>query len=238
MRNIRRIHKWLSLLVVLQLVIWLGSGLFFNLMDSSKASGNENRQRVNSDIAIVHQDLVRPNLKLFKKETQSIQLIDLLDQPFYLLNHHKALYRHFSNDYSLINAYTGDVVIIDQLMAKTIALTSYTGSGNVFFVQKLVAPIDDLPKEQNDVWLVNINDELNTYIYLDAGSGKIISHVNDDKRFADFFFMLHFMDYGMVGNFNNWQIIFFSLLMFVLSLTGFIWVIDLARKGRYKVVKV
>jgi Na+-transporting NADH:ubiquinone oxidoreductase subunit F len=94
-----------------------------------------------------------------------------------------------------------------------------------------------LPKEHNEVWQININDDLYTSIYVDAGSGVIISHVNDDKRFADFFFMLHFMDYGSLGNFNNWQIIFFSMLMLALSLSGFIWVIDLARKRKYKVMK-
>ena len=237
MKSIRFLHKWLSIVVAIQLVIWLSSGLFFNLMDGSKASGNQNRHRVTTNITIDHQELVKVDLKLLNKETQSMKLINLLGQPYYLLNHHQRLYRHFANDYSLINAYTGETVVIDQLMAKTIALTSYSGLAKVSSVQKLVAPIDDIPKEQNAVWQVNIDDEINTSIYLDAGSGKIISHINDDKRFVDFFFMLHFMDYGNVGNFNNWQVVFFSFLMFVLSLTGFIWVIDLARKGRYRITK-
>ena len=236
MKNIRLFHKWLSLAVALQLVIWLGSGLFFNLMDHDKASGNQYRQRIASQLVIDHQRLIEPKLGLLAKKTQSLKLITLLDQPYYLLNHHQALYRHLPNSYSLINAYTGQLKIIDETMASAIALTSYKGTAKVTSVIKLSSPIDDIPKEKNDLWQINMNDEVNTSIYLDAGSGKLISHVNDDKRFADLFFMLHFMDYGSVGNFNNWQIIFFALLMLALSLTGFIWVIDLARKGRYKIV--
>ena len=34
---LKKIHKWLSLLVGLQLLIWIGSGLFFNLMDHDKS---------------------------------------------------------------------------------------------------------------------------------------------------------------------------------------------------------
>jgi|TARA_B110000090_G_C13339681_1_gene430616 hypothetical protein len=237
MKNIRLIHKWLSLVVVLQLLIWIGSGLFFNLMDGNKTSGNQNRQQVMNNFTIAHQDLILPKFELLTKETQSIKLITLLQQPYYLLSPHQALYRHLTHNYSLINAYSGQVVRIDKTMATGIALKSYTGDSRVASVKKLIPPIDDLPKEQNATWQVNINDEFNTSIYLDAGSGKIINHVNDDKRFADLFFMLHFMDYGSLGNFNNWQIIFFSLLMLVLSLSGFIWVIDLSRKGRYKIVK-
>ena len=237
MKNIRLIHKWLSLVVAIQLVIWLGSGLFFNLMDGKKTSGNQNRQQVSADFRVAHQDLISPKLELIAEETQSIKLITLLEQPYYLLNHDQALYRHLLNDYSLINAYTGKLVIIDQSMAEAIALKSYKGGGDVLSVKKLTPPIDDLPKEQNQAWQININDDLYTSIYFDAGSGEIISHVNDDKRFADFFFMLHFMDYGSLGSFNNWQIIFFSMLTLALSLSGFIWVIDLARKRKYKVVK-
>jgi Na+-transporting NADH:ubiquinone oxidoreductase subunit F len=237
MKNIRLIHKWLSLVVAIQLLIWLGSGLFFNLMDGKKSSGNQNRQQVSVDFRAVPQDLILPKLELMVKETQSIKLMTLLEQPYYLLNHDQALYRHLSNDYSLINAYSGKLVIIDQSMAEAIALKSYKGGGDVVSVKKLIRPIDDLPKEHNEVWQININDDLYTSIYVDAGSGVIISHVNDDKRFADFFFMLHFMDYGSLGNFNNWQIIFFSMLMLALSLSGFIWVIDLARKRKYKVMK-
>lgn len=38
-------HKWLSLLVGLQLLIWLGSGFYFNLMDHKKSSGNQYLER-------------------------------------------------------------------------------------------------------------------------------------------------------------------------------------------------
>ena len=31
--TVKSLHKWLSLLVFVQLLIWLGTGLFFNLMD-------------------------------------------------------------------------------------------------------------------------------------------------------------------------------------------------------------
>ena len=236
MKNIRLLHKWLSLVVAIQLLIWIGSGLFFNLMDSDKTSGNENRQKISSDLVIDPPMLIPPQLGPLMKTAQSIKLITLLEKPYYLMNHDQALYRHLPNDYLLIDAYLGEVVIIDPLMAKAIALTTYKGSNKVASVKKISPPIDDLPKEQNDTWQVNINDQLNTTIYLDAGSGQIISHVNDDKRFADFFFMLHFMDYGALGGFNNGLIIFFSMLMLLLSLSGFIWVIDIVTKGGYKIV--
>ena len=57
--TIKSLHKWLSLLVFIQLFIWLGTGLFFNLMDHDKAGGNQYRQAfVKHDID--HHRLLNP----------------------------------------------------------------------------------------------------------------------------------------------------------------------------------
>ena len=44
--TIKKLHKWLSLVVFIQLFIWLGTGLFFNLMDHDKARGNQNKEAI------------------------------------------------------------------------------------------------------------------------------------------------------------------------------------------------
>ncbi len=241
MRLIKLLHKWLSLLVALQLLIWLGSGLFFNLMDHSKARGNEYRIKTMVSTTVEHDRLLDPSLILdeieVKQQVQpvnSIKQIELLGQPYYLLNHHLGLYKHFYNEHSLVNAYTGEKKVIDDVMAQALANTTYGGKSNVSSSLKISPPIDDFPKELNTVWQVNFSDELNTSVYIDASSGRLVGHSNDDKRFADFFFMLHFMDYGSFGSFNNWQIIFFALFTLVFCFTGLIWTLELLKKGRYK----
>jgi len=242
MRLIKLLHKWLSLLVALQLLIWLGSGLFFNLMDHSKTRGNEFLIKAPELTAIDHERLLEPSdilnnikLKQMAKPVNSLKQIELLGQPYYLLNHHLGLYDHFYNEHSLINAYTGEVLIIDEYMAQVIASSSYSGVSNISSSLKVSPPIDDFPKELNTVWQMNFADELNTSVYIDASSGRLVGHSNDDKRFADFFFMLHFMDYGTLGSFNNWQIVFFAILTLLFCMTGLFWTLELLIKGRYKV---
>ena len=235
MQFIKKLHKWLSLLVGLQLLIWLGTGIYFNLMDHQKASGNQFRQ----EPAVAQVDttrLIEPQLVLAKsKQAVSLKQISLVAQPYYLLTHTKGLYSHFKNEYSLVDAYTGEPVVIGELMAADLAQSSYKGEGVVNSVIKLSPPYDDIPREQNEVWQVNFVDEVNTSVYIDAGSGRIIKHSNDDTRFVDIFFMLHFMDYGTEGSFNNVQIIIFALFALFFALTGFIWTIELGFNGQYKV---
>jgi Na+-transporting NADH:ubiquinone oxidoreductase subunit F len=232
---LKKLHKWLSLLVGLQLLIWLGTGLYFNLMDHEKASGNQFRQRP----AIAQVDisrLVEPKLVLSKsKRSVALKQISLLAKPYYLLTHKKGLYSHFRNNYSLVDAYTGESVLIDEVMATKLAQSSYKGQGIIKSAIKLSPPYDDIPREQNHVWQINYADYINTSVYIDAGSGRVIKHSNDDKRFTDLFFMLHFMDYGSEGSFNNVQNIVFAIFTLFFSLTGLIWTIELAFNGQYKV---
>ena len=249
MQFIKSIHKWTSVLVGIQLLIWLLSGFYFNIMDVSKVRGDQYQNKIspvasplttyqsNQSKLLYPQDIldnVRTSSSPVPRPTQSIKLISLQDKPYYLLTHHKGLRRHFESDYTLIDAYTGQPKLIDAELASHIASRSYNGPGELLSATKLTPPIDDLPREKNQVWQVNFADKVNTSVYVDARTGELISHSDDDKRFADFFYMLHFMDYNGVGGFNSWHIILFAFITLWLCLSGFIWTIQLAFGGNYR----
>jgi len=239
--TIKSLHKWLSLLVFIQLFIWLGSGLFFNLMDHSKARGTQYKQ-ASVQTKIDPQRLLDSKVFLEQSKTpvKEVSLVQLLGQPYYLLTHDKGLYRHFESNFSLVDAYSGTVKSVDNEMASALAQATYSGSAKISRISKIKPPIADFLKEQNTLWQVDFSDEVNTSVYINASSGRLVGHSNDDKRFVDFFFMLHFMDYSALfskssSGFNNWQIIFFALLTLVFCLTGLIWTLELLIKGRYKI---
>lgn len=238
--TIKSLHKWLSLLVFIQLFIWLGTGMFFNLMDHDKASGNKYRQALVSQ-KVDHQRLLNPQILLTASKflASEITLVQRLGKPYYLLTHDKGLYKHFDSHFSLVDAYTGIVKQVDIEMASALALASYSGSGKIATTSLVMPPVEDFLKEKNNLWQVNFIDELQTSVYINASSGQLVGHSNEDKRFVDFFFMLHFMDYPIfgrsaVGGFNNWQISIFAILTLLFCLTGLIWTLELLIKGRYK----
>lgn len=238
--TIKTLHKWLSLLVFIQLFIWLSTGLFFNLMDHDKASGNQYKQNLVSQ-DIDHQRLFDPKELLLASNTSAseVALIQRLGKPYYLLTHDKGLYKHFDSHFTLVDAYTGLIKKLDIEMASALAQASYNGPGKIANVLLVKPPINDFLKEENNLWQVNFSDELHTSVYINASSGRLIGHSNEDKRFVDFFFMLHFMDYplfgqGAVGGFNNLQISIFAILTLFFCLTGLIWTLELLIKGRYK----
>jgi Na+-transporting NADH:ubiquinone oxidoreductase subunit F len=236
MRWVRTFHKCASVVVGIQFLLWLISGIYFNLMDATKAFGRTYKAHINVESRLDRERLVDPSSVLLKYQSSvSIELIKILGDPFYKLTHEKALYSHFKNKYTLVNAYTGKQFLIDELVAAKIAELSYDGPGKISQVIMLDSCVPDYPRQQNPAWQIYFDDEIDTSVYVEANSGRIIGHSDEHKRFADIFFMLHFMDYGNNGSFNNIQNVLFAIAALWLALSGFIWSIHLGLKGKYNI---
>jgi uncharacterized iron-regulated membrane protein len=241
---IRFFHRWLSLLVFIQLFIWLGTGLYFNLMDHQKASGNQHRQRLVENTKQFVTEKLLPMKQVLQQYplAQEIRLVERLNQPFYLVTLSRGLYSHFPRQQQLISAVDGRQFELNTAVVNQLAQRSYDGSAEPRSSTQLFGLIKELPKQQNSLWKVDFNDELNTSVYIDAQNASIIGHVDDDKRLADLMFTLHFMDYGVLneitgnklGGFNNALIIFFALLTLLFSLTGVYWLAHLVKNKQFR----
>ena len=236
---IKKIHKWASLLIGLQILIWLTSGLIFNVIDHKKARGNAYQQTAMAEQqTLVNKTLlpVKSVLKLYPA-TLELNQVNILSQPYYLLTQQQGLYHHFVNSYHIVDAITGELTLVDEPFAKAIAKATYNGPGDIRSVALITPPIADFLKHKNPSWQINFADDLDTSVYVEQGSGRLVGHSNSDKRFADFFFMLHFMDYGSAGSFNTIQMILFAFISLWLALSGLIWTLHMLRKGQYRLKK-
>jgi uncharacterized iron-regulated membrane protein len=232
----RKFHRWASLLIGLQVLIWIVSGLAFNVMDKNKASGNTYRQTLIATKPTIAESKLLPVEKVLQSFPNTIELrrTNILSTPYYLLTHKKSLYSHLANSYHLVDAITGELTLLNEQLAMAIAKASYSGAGQIDTITLLMPPIADFPKQQNPSWQINFDDDLSTSVYVEQGSGRLVGHSNSDKRFADFFYMLHFMDYGSAGHFNSIQIMLFAFVTLWLSLSGLIWTINMLSKGKYR----
>jgi len=233
---IRKIHKWASIIVGIQFLLWLGSGIYFNVMDHDKAAGRTYKAYSQIDVKVDTQKLLEPSTVLVQfKPSVTLTLTTLLSKPVYLLTHEQGLYKHFENHYTLVDAYAGQQIHIDKNMANALAKQSYSGPGVIGVSTLLDVPISDFPRQHNATWQIKFDDDVETSVYVEAGSGRIVGHSDADRRLADIFFMLHFMDYGNEGSFNSVQMILFTFVALWLSLTGIVWTVDLAFRGQYQI---
>lgn len=227
------VHKWLSLIVGLQLIVWLGTGLYFNLMDHRKASGNERRVVAHQRGNVADFNLM-PVSHIQSRSPLEVKLIWVLHQPYYHFIFDRGQHSYQKRDSALFDAVTGKQITLSQKQILTLAQSSYSGTGQLASAVLTQPPFSDHVRQQNPMWVVAVGDENNTTIYLDSITGQILRHANDDFRLKDLMMTLHFMDYGNSGGFNHWWIIAFAFATLLLSITGITWLIQQYQNGLLK----
>ncbi|WP_412971575.1 2Fe-2S iron-sulfur cluster-binding protein [Glaciecola sp. MF2-115] len=298
--SFKQIHKWVSLVVFAQLLIWLATGFLLGKVDSNTAGGRdtllhqssksmahfyeqvdvqENEQeseQINEENNKLPQPFVSMNslLKDFPSATQ-VRLTYLLNHPVYEIKLAAGAHAFEASDYRLVDALSGELIDLsnpklasknedliyalafqshkeyvarlsnkspDEVLGVALNGLSWSNDENSLTqfkskesAQLLHPPIEDLARERNAVWQVNLNDPEQTSIYIRAQTGQVIAHVNEVTRWRDLLLMLHFMDYTQEGNFNNWFIKIFALLTLLLAGTG-VWCLGrLFKDGQLKI---
>ncbi|WP_119678812.1 2Fe-2S iron-sulfur cluster-binding protein [Indioceanicola profundi] len=218
MRTLRAIHKWLGLLVGLQLLAWVGSGAVMSLLDHQAVSGHSvsrpqpapvlGRTQPVAELSALPAALGRP-------EVRSLRLRPLLDRWVYEAVLPDGTLR-------LLSAEDLSPVAVDEALALEIARAGYAGPGPVSGVAALTAPVQELRKHEGPVWRVDFADEDATAVYVDGGTGRILAHRTDSWRLFDIAWMLHIMDYRGREDFNHPLIIAAAIAATWLALTGLV----------------
>ncbi|MEL4391091.1 PepSY domain-containing protein [Shewanella xiamenensis] len=207
------LHKWLSLIVGLQLLIWIVTGLAFNLIDEQFLDANQYRiaakaQSFNSPLA--------PTAKLLQQYQAEgiieLKLTSVLSRAVYALTTTQQN-RWFWAD-SLEPLSLSDAEI------QAIAKESYSGSGVIGSAQILThqTPFD----ASGPIAELTAADEVGTRIYIDTASGAVLAHQNRHSDLKDLLFMLHFMDYAPDNGigFNHVLVQLVCIAALLLGLSG------------------
>lgn len=211
----RKIHKWIGLLIGLQLVLWMCSGFVMSLLDAEKVRGREFRapmaakQPWPSDAVSLE-----PLLGKASDTAQSVSTGWLLDRPVYRLAGEKSTL--------LIDARNGQRVELDAQLARRLAEASYRGPGSAGAAE-LVEPSLETRAHEGKVWRVPFADPEDTTVYLTL-QGDVLEHRNRTWRLFDVFWMLHIMDYTGRQDFNNPLVVTAAVGGFWLALSG-IWLL-------------
>ncbi len=212
----RKMHKWLGLLVGLQLVLWMTSGLMMSLLDHDKVQGHTFRAHAHAERPWP-QGLLSPTQMVAASLTpvRSVSARWLLERPVYELAGEKGV--------RLVDADSGRDVIVDATLATALAAASYTGNGNPAAPQRLVKTLEARDHE-GPLWRVDFADAEDTTVYVSAQSGAVLEHRNSTWRLFDVFWMLHIMDYTGRKNFNNPLVIMMGVGGLWMALCG-IWLL-------------
>jgi uncharacterized iron-regulated membrane protein len=192
----RWMHKWLGLLLALQFLLWMLSGLVMSLLDHDQVSGATHRAAPTPPPAWPR-DAVSPDVVL-RGVDAPVRRIDatwLLDRPVFRLQYADTVAVH--------DALSAELISIGANTAAAIAARDYRGDASATSPQWLpLAPLEARPA-QGSIWRVDFSDAEDTTLYISAEDGRVLQRRNRSWRWFDVAWMLHIMDYRGRSNFNN-----------------------------------
>lgn len=214
-------HRWIGLLISLQLLAWSTGGFVFSILDLDNVHGDIDARMRNF---IVLGDDSFQMLPVGVSDTiseqgwSSIGSVNLMDRGL-------GSYWEVRNTDGELLARLGIAGEVSRQVAaeeaKLIAVHDFIPDAPVRSVELIET---DPPLEYREkplpAYRVNFDHPSQVHIYVDASTGKITSRRNRSWRAFDFFWMLHTMDYKGRDNFNHLLLTVASLLAIATSGTG------------------
>jgi len=230
MTIVRLAHKWVALILGIQLTLWMLSGLGMAILPHSKVAG---------DHRMAERAAPAP---LLKAATGQIGLPATVDgaevQQVRLRNlDGRVIFDTVTSDGSVLSdAVTGAPIIVDEELATRIALADYAGPGDVVNAQYMLETTLEVRDHLAPAWRIDFNDAERTTIYVSGRNGQILERRNHYWRAFDIFWMLHIMDYQNRASFNHPLIITAALIVLWLGLSGIALWFDSFRRSDFNLV--
>lgn len=213
-----KVHKWLALIVGIQLLLWVLGGLVMSWFPIENVRGEHNI-REQEPLLLTAEDNLLPIAEILESigGVSSIELKPLLGNPSYqvLTTEGNTL---------LFDASTGEVLSpLQEEISLQIASADFAGEAGTLTATMLEQGNSEY-RGPLPVWRVVMGDDEDTRLYISPLTGDVIARRNATWRLYDFFWMLHIMDYENRTDFNNPLVIFASILALVATISG-IWLI-------------
>jgi uncharacterized iron-regulated membrane protein len=210
---LRKIHKWVGLVIGLQFVIWAISGTAMALLPMDEVAGGEVAEPP------------APALPSGGTAWRNVQK-GLGDQPLSRLSlralpQGQAIEVTTPRGIRLFDARDGRPIQIDAGAARSIARAAHPAGAAVTMVAPLAELTLPVREHALPIWRVDFADDRHSSYYVSGTTGELLERRNDSWRWWDFFWMLHNMDYAKRTSFNHPLIVMVGFAMAWLSVTGF-----------------
>lgn len=225
-RTIRKMHRWLGIVVGIQLLFWTASGLFFAINPIEKVRGeSEQVEPVPLAGGAVFKSLGAALAELRERhgdvEVMSVLLRPHLGTTVYEISFRKDGAPHWA----LADAVSGLLrAPVDRDEAIELAKVDFAFSAEIETVERLTTTESGSEYRGRPLpaYRVDFKHPLGTRIYVSEDRGVVTARRNDRWRWFDVLWMLHIMDYDARDNFNTLILQVASALGLITVLSGFV----------------
>ena len=190
----RKTHKWLALIIAVQAVLWMLSGLYMTAIHIDIIHG-DHLVRAPRQQPIALQGLVEPT-SLVPGGMRSVRLETQLGRPVYVVDAVPGR--------MLFDARSGELLSpLDEAAARERAIALYAGESAVKNVELLDVAPSEIKGRQVPIWRVEFEGMWKPTLYISPQTGELVAKRHDLWRTFDFVWMFHIMDYEDRTDMNN-----------------------------------
>jgi hypothetical protein len=219
-------HKWLGLIVGIQLLIWLGSGLYMVVVDIDFIHGDPLVKNMEQPITVPGAgQLSMTSVRKQYSNARQIGLRTVMGKTHYTVTTADSRY--------LIDAETGVLRSpLDETTARQIAAYHFAGSAPMINSSLINSdPPMEIQTRRLPLWRVDFDDRFATSFYIDPYDGSLVTRRHRYWRIFDFLWMLHIMDYEDRSDAHNLLLITAQITGLSFATTG-LWLLFYSFSGR------
>ena len=191
--SIRKIHRYLSIFIAIQLLLWTISGIYFAFNKIELIRGEQYRLPLDKEFRI----FTRLDQQIIEENINGIKTYSTYP------------------DGKKIKVLTPEEVLV---IATT--KTSLTPINATFITEESSG--SEYRGRPLPLYKISTDTKENINIYVNPMTGDVLSIRSDSWRIWDFFWALHIMDYKDRENINNILLKIFSILALVTSVSGIV----------------
>lgn len=210
---LRKIHKWVGLVIGLQFLLWAISGAGMALLDMDEVSGGPQAEQAGPPPLAAGKGWPLVQQALRGQPVHAVTIRNLPSGPVYEVS--------TASGTRLFNLASGRPIAIDKDAAVAVARSAHPEAAAVRSVRSLDKVEPAVRDHALPIWRVDFADNSASSYYVSGTSGELLERRNDSWRLWDILWMLHIMDYSDRSSFNHPLIITVGVAMGWLAITGF-----------------
>ena len=192
----RRAHKWIGLIIGVQALLWMISGVYMTVISLDIIHGDH--------LAHAHSESLDPNAsRLDQAELMArypgitfLRVKRLLEMEVYEV--------HQGGKILLIDAASGKPVSpLKEATALALAKAAYQGDAKVDRAEWVTRAPQEVATRPVPMWAVHFADRGHTTLYFSPDTGELLARRHSLWRWFDFLWMFHIMDYEARSDVNN-----------------------------------
>jgi len=206
-RFLRSSHRYISLLVSIQLLLWTVSGIFFAFNKIEKVRGEH----------VIERGAIHANLADFTTQieaAQSVRLASRLGEPILIVSKAEGV--------NYVNRAQQSVPMLEPEEAKSAVASGTKLTPREVEILHTVEAGDEYRGRRLPLYRVTADDQGETFynVYVNPYSSEIVAVRSLKWRIWDLMWGLHIMDWQARDDIHNWPMKVFSVFALISALSG------------------